>query len=588
MATIDELHAALMKADAAGDSAGAKALADHIRSMPKEDAQPVSNGIGQNLMKGAGNLLFGAAKGLADTVQGPAQVAMHGMNAAVQNAPFVDAPWNPLRDQAKKAQTWVGDATKNFDQSLSDQEKFYQDETPGSIAAGAGRVGSSLLPFMLTGGVSALPQATAQGSKLASALRSIGSASAKGGAYGVAQPVHDVSDNFLKDKAIQGGVGSGLSMIAAPLGAAASRVIKPKTAPEAKALIDQGVTLTPGQILGGTFGSIENKATSIPIVGDAIKNAQRRSVDDVNIAAYKRALNPIGKEPVGKAGHEGIQDVSDKLSGAYNELLPRLQFRSDPQFVSDTQNLTQLASNLPAPQAAQFTKIFRDKLYSRLGPQGTMDGKALKGVESELGNLAKGYHSDASFDNRQLGDAVSELQNAIRSNLQRTNPDAADELKAINTGYANYARLRGAAASSGAVNGVFTPAQLQAAVRGGDKSVGKGDFAKGNALMQDLSSSAKNTITNYPDSGTVGRGLIAALSGAALAPTNPGLVGSALAGGAMAMAPYTQIGQKMAQALLAKRPKMAEPIANAVRSGAPFAGAVITPALLEALNGNSD
>ena len=63
-----------------------------------------------------------------------------------------------------------------------------------------------------------------------------------------------------------------------------------------------------------------------------------------------------------------------------------------------------------------------------------------------------------------------------------------------------------AASSVAAKDGVFTPAQLHAAVKAKDKSMDKGAFARGNALMQDLSSAGKNVLpSNIPDSGTAGR-----------------------------------------------------------------------------------
>ena len=54
-----------------------------------------------------------------------------------------------------------------------------------------------------------------------------------------------------------------------------------------------------------------------------------------------------------------------------------------------------------------------------------------------------------------------------------------------------------------AEEGVFSPAQLQNAVRAMDKSKDKARFAEGKALMQDLSESGKTVLgSKVPDSGT--------------------------------------------------------------------------------------
>ncbi|MEG7603096.1 hypothetical protein, partial [Listeria monocytogenes] len=89
-----------------------------------------------------------------------------------------------------------------------------------------------------------------------------------------------------------------------------------------------------------------------------------------------------------------------------------------------------------------------------------------------------------------LGDAYKQLQSELRDLVTRSNPAHADELKAINTGWASFKRIQNAAAKVGSEEGVFTPAQLQNAVRALDRSKDKARFAEGNALMQDLSGAA--------------------------------------------------------------------------------------------------
>ena len=143
-------------------------------------------------------------------------------------------------------------------------------------------------------------------------------------------------------------------------------------------------------------------------------------------------------------------------------------------------------------------------------------------------------------------------------------------MKAANTAWANFVRVRDASARIGAKEGVATPAQMLSAVRSQDKSAGKSAFSKGDALLQDLAEPAKNVLpTTIPDSGTAGRTLMALLGyGAGTAAIGPGLI----AGGVAGALPYTKLGGKLTLAALAKRPEFAGTIADVLKLGAPEAG----------------
>jgi hypothetical protein len=236
-----------------------------------------------------------------------------------------------------------------------------------------------------------------------------------------------------------------------------------------------------------------------------------------------------------------------------------------------------MAQNLPAPQQSQFTNVLKNQVFGKLSPQGEMDGPTLKGVQSELGRISRGLTGDPSFDNQQLGQAIGEVKNIVEQSLPRNNAaDAVKDLANANAAYANFVRLRAAAGSQGAMNneGIFTAAQLNNAVRGADKSAGKGATATGNALMQDFSSAGQQVLgSKYPDSGTPGRALAAMMGPAALgqvmAPAYTAPLAAAMGVGAL---PYTAMGQKIAQALLTVRPGFAVPVGNALtKYGVPLA-----------------
>jgi hypothetical protein len=360
---------------------------------------------------------------------------------------------------------------------------------------------------------------------------------------------------YLGDKAVQG----------------VSRMFAPKVAPEVQKLIDEGVNLTPGQIMGGNIARFESKMTSAPFVGDAIANAQRRGGEELNRVAFNRALSPIGEKlpmniPVGR---EAVKYTDDALGAAYDKLLPKLTTQADQQFGASVQSLEQMVQNgaLDPKYANLFSKTLKTRVIDKFQGQNAMTGQTLKDVESFLGNEIKRFGISQDPDARLLADAYQQLQAEIRGLVSRTNPQYAKELKDINTGWANFKRVQRAAAGLGAEDGVFTPAQLENAVKALDRSKDKARFAEGKALMQDLSGAAKSVMgQKYPDSGTAGRAMnVGALASGFYNPAIP----LGLAAGSAAYAPPIQ---KMIQGLLTQRPELLRTIGAGVADLSPYGG----------------
>lgn len=398
---------------------------------------------------------------------------------------------------------------------------------------------------------------------------------ATGAGLGVLQPVTQNTDDFWTEKAKQAGLGATFGGLAAPVAGGVARMIRPQTAPQVRQLMDAGVTPTPGQILGGMAQRTEDKLTSVPIVGDAISSARRSAIEQFNRAMYNRALSPIGQKAGDEVGFRGVAHVKRALSDAYESLLPKLKFQADDAFSGELSTVRQMASTLPESEVKRFEQILQQQVLNKLTPQGLASGATIKEIESELGKFAGGYRRSEHFDTRQLASALDEVQATIRRSLERMNPEYAGELSAINTGYANFTRIRNAAARAGSREGVVTPAQLAAASRGMDRSAGKGATATGGALMQDLSEAGRTVLGNaYPDSGTTGRALMALLAGGAVHPSIP----PAMVAGSLPYLPYMR---NLSAAMLTQRPEFAGPLAQGVRTLLPPAGAVVPPALFD-------
>jgi hypothetical protein len=345
-----------------------------------------------------------------------------------------------------------------------------------------------------------------------------------------------------------------------------AKVLNPSVDKNIQKLLDEGITPTTGQMLGKGASRFEEALTSVPIAGDFIKDAKLRAVDALNMAAINRSLKPIGtKLPKDVIGRDAIQFASDALGNAYNNLLPKIKIKSDSVFNTNIKNLKDMVNSGAINQSSKdyFNNIINNQLLGKLRGRKSMDGETLKGINSDLNKKIADLSASTLNDERVIAGALRELQDNIRKLAVRSNPNYANQLKQIDTGYANFKRVENASAKLGAEEGVFSPAQLQNAVRSLDKSKDKSKFAKGDALMQDLSESAKEVLGNkVPDSGTPYRSLTALLAGGGAA----ALYGHPLVAASLLASPivYSKTGQQISAALLAKRPKMIKNIGTGI------------------------
>lgn len=436
---------------------------------------------------------------------------------------------------------------------------------PGGLVAGAGKLASAA-------GAARAGQALTAAGTAAMAPKTIKGAAAVGAGVGAMQPAMDWSERAANTGLGAAGSAGGMAALQG-----LSRVVRPKTDANALQLLAEGVTPTPGQILGGGFKRAEEALTSVPILGDAIKAGQTRAIGDLNRAAFNRVLAPIGdKLPKGLAGREAVDYAEQALGKRYDAILPKLTTEADGAFLSEVQNLRNMmgSGSIDPAKAAQFEAILQNQVLTKFQPGANgapvITGQTMKAIESDLGQLAAKFRKSMDPDQQMLGDALREVQAALRGNVMRSNPQFAGELGKINEGWANFKRVQRAASGVGAEDGVFSAAQLQSAVKATDRSKDKGAFARGDALMQDLSDPAKAVLgSKVPDSGTPLRLMTGIAAGGGLGAISPAALGVGLG----ASSAYTRPGQAALAALLARRPDSAQPIASALERLAPYAAA---------------
>lgn len=438
---------------------------------------------------------------------------------------------------------------------------------PGSVASG-----EILSPVNF-----ALPMGRVAGlGRGVNALANIGLDAGRGGFGGALVPPR--GDETTGGNALRGAAaGAALSGILGSLGHLAGG---PAAGSDARKLMDEGVRLTPGMMAGEAANRTESKLTSAPVTGDLIRGKRYQAMEDFNRAAYNRALAPIGERFSGnKPGFDGIKEVQDKIGAAYDQTLRGVQLRLTPQYSTNLAAFgNKIATDLPDPkQFDQLVEFIDRRVAPKFDATGVMPGPAFKQAESEITNASFKLHRSADWRDWDMADALDDLNKFLRQTLEDQNPGKKAELGAANKSFAMLARLRQAVSRrpAGNANGVFTPGDLLAAAKRGDRSAGYRSFSTGDALMQDLAGRAQRVMGNYPDSGTAGRSLLSAELLAGGVPAyfhHPEVLGGIMALNAAVAAPYLA----PAIALLNKAsPQVKNALSQITSRSAPLIGSAV-------------
>lgn len=557
MATADEYAAWIVKnADKKGSpefNTVAQAYQEAIAQEP--DFSDVKGGTASAPISRTKRVL----KGVKDPIDAVAQMAYNAIPESVQKAG--NAINNAIAD---KTGLLSRIPEGGLNQQIAEDEKAYQQAraAAGSEGFDAYRTAGNVL--------STLPLAAAIPGSAATLGGRMGLGTLAGGAGGALQPVTE--GDFLPEKAKQVALGAVTGGAIPVIASGVSRIVSPAASKNTnlQVLRQAGVRPTIGQALGGMANRVEEKAQSIPIMGDAITAARRGAVEDFNKASINKALEPIGKS-VSDIGTEGISKASGAISNAYKDALNKLGgVKFDGQFAQELQSLSALSSNMTPDMARKFQNELRNRVIGRMSPSGGMTAQTFKNVDSELGALVRDFGKSSMGSEKEFAGAIKELQASIRRQAERVSAEYAAGVKPADAAFARMVRVESAGKKAALQDGVFTPGQLMQAVREADKSVRKSATARGDALLQDFASAGQNVLGNkYPDSGTAGRMLLGA-GGLASGLVNPAIPLGLTAGAAAYLTPL----QRFAVSVLADRPQQANALAEAIRKSSPrFAAA---------------
>jgi len=362
--------------------------------------------------------------------------------------------------------------------------------------------------------------------------------------------------------------------VAAPI-YGASALLAPQGREALQKLYREGVRPTVGQMIGTGAARAEERLASVPVVGDVIRGARTRALEDFNRGAINHALRPAGLQisPKVEAGRKAIAEADDLLSKSYDEILDSIpQVRMDQQFAQDLGRIaTEARARLGRKGLKAFSNALKDIRSVPSAGQQQISGRDLKRAVSGLRQDADRLAARPDEDIHQAGLLIREARNAFSDVLKRsTTPDNAARLTGLDRAFAQFNRVRTAAEAGR--EGIFTPFQLTQAIKRGEKATGRRGFARGEGLGQEFAEAGEEIVSSkVPDSGTPERLMTALAVGGYFEPT------AAVTGAALA-APYTRVGQNILANLAARTPSAGQKmLAESLRRGAAplAAGAVV-------------
>lgn len=276
------------------------------------------------------------------------------------------------------------------------------------------------------------------------------------------------------------------------------------TSAPVQAMRNAEIPLTVGQTIGGLVDRAEQRAMSIPFVGDMLRNRRIEGLQAFNQAAFREAGAPINFSPTA-IGQEGLDQMGQAVSDAYTNATNGVTVPFDNQFATDFTNVTRRASGLPADARRRLGQVL-DVRVAPVTDTGQMTGydyqQALRGLRSARNSPPQQF---AGFEDIYK-DRISDVEAALTNQMMRGGGDSVVQgLTAANAANRNLRTLEDAAnrnlgGSNTDTPQVFLPNQLQrAGLRTQQNFPGARPFA-------DLADNAQQVLPNtIPNSGTTDR-----------------------------------------------------------------------------------
>lgn len=344
---------------------------------------------------------------------------------------------------------------------------------------------------------------------------SLARATTDGAAYGGAFGAGEGNDNRLTG-ALTGTVAGGTgALLSAGALKALSRSVGGTRSAAKQYLADRGITLTPGQALGGPMRFLEER-----VGGRALSDAE-----GFNRAAFNEAVAPAGGT-VNKIGPEGVDQALQVGRNAYHDALSPVSLNLHPDELQAINQGFANARKALGPNAADIRANMDYTLDSELGPilAKAQSGNPLNGDDVQTllrvsGRNQQVYDKLATAGGADgipkplaspVAGAFGVANDAVRTSLGRQSPEALAKLQAADKVWRNVKTLQSAVnkARNGAQTesrGAFGINQLTDAAAESARKYG-GSHGTTNQPFYDLTKNAGEVMPNYfPNSGTAVR-----------------------------------------------------------------------------------
>jgi len=489
----------------------------------------------------------GFRQGLLDPFRGGSQLITKGMGAL--------------------GSTWGAAEAQRMQESINAEEAAYQSQRKAAGQEGMdwARVAGNVLS---PANIAALPAQAA--SKIYSILKA-------GGVSGAMEPVVSEEDtSFAAKKTQQIGTGVAGAVAGGAAAKVAAPVLNPLVSKAEQTMRDLGVTLTPGQLMGGQSKTLEEFASKMPLIGKYIANAKEKTLFDFNKGVINKALNKINdKLPENVIGRDAVQYANEVVDKKYDDVLSKTGFKLDFQAYSKILKAVQIPAS---PQdRTKVNDILNNVVYSKLPKGAAISGTLYKGIESDLRKKALSYSNSTLASEREIGDALFNALDGLKESLKKQNPTQTPALRRVDSAFGDLAVMKQAAADKNAANGVFTPKQYASAVRQRDLTRSKSKYAAGLARGQDVSDAALQILEKDVGSTLEGRLAMQTMGGWSII-QNPA-IGVALAIASPVM--YSDTGLKAMNTIMRSRPEIAKKIGKILTDRALKEGSITGAQVLE-------
>jgi len=452
------------------------------------------------------------------------------------------------------ADEWMNDGSGA--EAMADREQLAKDQLAAEQRfqpfENANPIASNLLPFV----ASALPP-----------VRSVKGAMALGGAMGAIP----YSDNQLLSGALGGAMGGAGQWAGNKLGKFMAEGAD--LAPGAQKLLDQNIPLTAGQRMGGATKFMEDKMSGTPFIGDQIQARRQEAIKAYAPSVTRQAIrdsSPIIAEALDQAQRTAgglsrgnqMAEANKMLSDSYNDVLD-FDFNLEAPAIDALKNKYTNHPDLSEAGIKRVNRLVDDIFTNKLKP-GTVSGRTLKTVDSELGTVSKKFGDSQSAFEKETGGVIKDLKRDTMQLIESSHPDKYAQIRKLDESFSKLRDLDKAAGAVGAEDGMFTPAQHKRSLLQG---MGKRKAAERNdPRLMDAEEAQAIMASTIGSSGTserqqateaalkAGGGIAGAITGGAMFPQET------MIAGALGSVPYlggTRTGQKAVNSFLFDRPDTA-------------------------------